>query len=177
MRLRSRVLWIGLLLSLIPAVQADPEEPYLGLGYGVINDHQFGQQTTQRMGLVMARFGDDLSPYYGVEAHVATGADNAKISAGGLSESLHLYSMANFFFKPQIKFHSFSLYGLAGVGMWRTALTGPNLRLWNTDHGGAFGAGIRLPFTTSGRWVFDASYVQMKNSQGYAVAGVDFRFP
>ncbi len=172
---------IGLVLSVVAVARlavADPEEPYIGLAYGEIGLHQFGQQTTQRPGMVLARFGDDLSPLFGVEAHLAMGANSATVSSGGVSESYRLYSLVSAFAKPQIKFHSFSIYGLAGLAQWRTRLNEPGLaHIWSTDHSGAFGAGVQVPFTTSGKWVFDASYVRLHSSASYAIAGVNYRFP
>ncbi len=159
-------------------VYADPEQPYVGLNYGLMTDHTYSSNgNNQRMGEVVARFGDDLNEYFGVEAHLATGASDAKLSNGVTNESLHLYSMESAFAKPQIQVESFSLYGLLGVSVWRTALTGATInKTWSSDHGAALGAGVRVPLTTSGQWLFDATYVHLKNSQSYAMAGVDYRF-
>ncbi len=171
------ILVVGL-AALAQLAVADPEEPYIGLAYGEVSLHQFGQQTTQRPGMAMARFGDDLSPFFGVEAHLAIGANSASITNGTSTDSYRLYSLMSAFAKPQFKFHSFSVYGLAGLSQWRTRLDQPGLaHIWHTDHSGAFGGGVQVPFTTTGHWVFDASYVRLKSSESYAVAGVNYRFP
>ncbi|NNM51112.1 MAG: outer membrane beta-barrel protein [Pseudomonadales bacterium] len=174
-----KVMGLAVCAALVAAdVYADPEQPYVGLNYGLMTDHTYsGNSSGQRMGVVVARFGDDLNEYFGVEAHLATGGSDAKLTNGVVNESLHLYSMESAFAKPQIQIDSFSLYGLLGLSAWRTALTGTMInKTWQSDHSAAVGAGVRVPMTSSGKWLFDATYVHLKNSQSYAMAGVDYRF-
>ncbi len=160
----------------LPAHAQDIEKPFIGLDYSQRTyENSSNTVTDVKIPAVRLRAGSEISPWLGVEAHLAVGAGSDDGTIGGAPYTLRSPLTYGVFLRPQLTLGPIVLYGLGGYSYAQFKYSS-TITPTPTDSLNDFSFGGGLQVDLGQHWGLNADYVRYVQGFDAISGGVLYHF-